>query len=93
MFDVTDRKQAEEAMRAWEKRYRLLFECNMAGVLRTGVDGTVLEVNDAFARILGFGSREDLRDGKVEDFYYRPTDREAMLDRLLSEGGLSNYEL
>jgi PAS domain S-box-containing protein len=93
MIDVTDHKQGEGTSRASEERYRLLFERNMAGVLRTGVDGTVLEVNDAFARILGFGSREDLRDRSVYDFYYRPADRQAMLDRLLSEGGLSNYEL
>ena len=86
MIDITDPKQAEETLRASEKRYRLLFERNMAGVLRTGVDGTVLEVNDAFARILGFGSREDLRASRVMDFYYRPADCEAMLERLLSNG-------
>jgi PAS domain S-box-containing protein len=93
MIDVRAYKQAEETLPASEKRYRLLFERNMAGVLRTAVDGTVLEVNDAFARIFGFGSREDLRDCNVKEFYYRSADREAMLDRLLSEGGLSNYEL
>jgi PAS domain S-box-containing protein len=93
MIDVTNHKQTQEALRASENRYRLLFERNMAGVLRTGVDGTVLDVNDAFARILGFGSQEDLRGSKMQDFYYRPADRQAMLDRLLSEGGLSNYEL
>jgi PAS domain S-box-containing protein len=80
-------------LRAAEERYRLLFERNLAGVLRTRVDGSILEVNDAFARILGFGSRDDIRDRKVQDLYYRPADREAMLARLLTERGLSNYEL
>src|SRR5689334_3047623 len=93
MIDVTDHKQVGERLRASEGRYRLLFERNMAGVLRTDVDGTVLEVNDAFARILGFGSQGDLRGCGVKDFYFRPADREAMLGRLLSEGGLSNCEL
>jgi PAS domain S-box-containing protein len=93
MIDVNGHKRLEETSRAWEKRYRLLFERNMAGVLRTSADGSVLEVNDAFARILGFTSREDLRDCRVKDFYFRPADREAMLHRLLTEGGLSNYEL
>jgi PAS domain S-box-containing protein len=92
MIDATDHKQAEETLRASEKRYRLLFERNMAGVLRTSVDGALLEVNDAFARILGFSAREELRDCKANDFYYQPADREAMLQRLLSEGSLSNYE-
>ncbi len=93
MIEVTERQQAEETLRASERRYRLLFEGNMAGVVRSGVDGTVLEVNDAFARALGFGSREDVRGRRAEDFYYRPADREVMLARLRSEGGLSNYEL
>jgi PAS domain S-box-containing protein len=93
MINRTNHTQVDETLQASEKRYRLLFERNMAGVLRTGMDGTVLEVNDALARILGSGSREDLRGCKAQDFYYRPADREAMLDRLLSKGGLSNYEL
>jgi PAS domain S-box-containing protein len=93
MIDVTDNEQVEEALRASEKRYRLLFERNMAGVLRTSVGGSILEVNDAFARTLGFGSREEIRDHRVQDLYYRPADREAMLARLLTERSLSNYEL
>jgi PAS domain S-box-containing protein len=93
MFETFGHMPVSESLRALEKRYRLLFERNMAGVLRTGIDGTILEVNDAFARILGFGSREAMRDRAVSDVYFRPADREAMLARLLKERGLSNYEL
>jgi PAS domain S-box-containing protein len=93
MIDDSDHKQVEESLRASEKRYRLLFEHNMAGVLRTGLDGSILEVNDALARILGFASREEIRDRKVQDLYCRPADREAMLTRLLTQRGLSQYEL
>jgi two-component system, cell cycle sensor histidine kinase and response regulator CckA len=93
MLNVTGHKRVEETLGASEKRYRLLFERSMAGALRTSVDGSILEVNDAFARILGFGSREELRDRRVQDLYYHPADREAMLERLLTERGLSNYEL
>jgi PAS domain S-box-containing protein len=93
MIDLTDPRRAEHTLRASEMRNRPLLERNMAGVLRTGVDGTVLELNDAVARILGFGSREALLGRGAKDFYYRPADRAIMLDRLLSEGGLSNYEL
>jgi PAS domain S-box-containing protein len=93
MIEITGHTPAEESLRAAESRYRLLFERNMAGVLRNTVDGDVLEINDAFARILGFASRDELRVRKVRDWYYRPADREAMLTRLLTERGLTNYEL
>jgi PAS domain S-box-containing protein len=93
MIDGTGPKSVEETLQASEKRYRLLFERNMSGVLRTSVDGRVLEANDAFARILGFGSRDDLRDRSMQDLYYRLADREAMLTRLLRDRSLTNYEL
>jgi PAS domain S-box-containing protein len=93
MIEITGHTPVEESLRAAESRYRLLFERNMAGVLRTTVDGDVLEINDAFARILGFTSRDELRVCKVQDWYYCPADREAMLTRLLTERGLTNYEL
>jgi PAS domain S-box-containing protein len=55
MIEVIAHMSGEDSLQASERRYRLLFERNMAGVLRTSVDGSTLEVNDAFARILGFG--------------------------------------
>src|SRR5262245_24605016 len=91
--EVTDRKRAEEALQASEKRYRLLFERNMAGVLRNTLEGTILEFNDAFARVLGYESRDDVYVEKVEDFWFDRRDRQAMVRRLRAERGLSNYEI
>ena len=42
-----------------EDRYRLLFLRSLAGGYQTTSDGKLVECNDAFARILGYGSRED----------------------------------
>ncbi len=58
--DVTRRRQAEQALRASERRYRLLFEKNLAGILRSTLDGRVLECNEAFARMLGYDSSSEL---------------------------------
>ncbi|HEX4608091.1 MAG TPA: PAS domain S-box protein, partial [Urbifossiella sp.] len=85
--------QAVEVLRASERRYRLLFERNMAGVLRNTPAGAVLEANDAFARILGYESGQALLGHNVGDFYYRPGDRRDMLARLTAEGSLSHYEV
>ncbi len=51
--DVSDRHAAEE-------KYRLLFEQVQEGVFVATPDGTLLECNDAFVRMLGHTSREEL---------------------------------
>jgi two-component system, cell cycle sensor histidine kinase and response regulator CckA len=43
VVDVTDRRQAEEALRAREARYRGLLEALPDGVMRLGIDGVVRE--------------------------------------------------
>jgi two-component system cell cycle sensor histidine kinase/response regulator CckA len=47
------------AQRSSEARYRLLFERNLAGVYRAALDGRMLDLNEACARIFGYASRED----------------------------------
>ena len=45
---------------ALEERYRRIFERNLTGLYIASTDGTVLDCNDACARILGFPGREEL---------------------------------
>ncbi len=91
--DITERRQAEVALRASEERYRLLFERNLAGVFRSTVSGRVLDCNDAFARILGYASRRELLGRSMLDFYADPERRAALIARLEREGTLSDVEI
>ena len=50
--DLTTRKQAEDALRASEARYRTMFEHSLDGVLLTAPDGTILDANPAACRML-----------------------------------------
>ena len=86
------RRRAEGEARR-EERYRRLFERNLAGVFRTTPDGRILDCNDAFARMLGCESREDLLTHEVWDFYPDPLTREAHLAMLRSAGSLTNHEV
>jgi PAS domain S-box-containing protein len=91
--DITERKQAEQALRTSEKRYRLLFERNMAGVFRTTLEGRVLECNHAAARLFGYDSPEEVLAVPVTSLYHTASDREAFLRKLKSGKSLTNHEM
>ena len=91
--DVSERRQAEQALRTSEGRYRLLFEKNLAGILRTTLDGRVLECNEAFARMLGYDSSEELASLKAQAFYCQAGDGDAILEQLREQKFLAQQEI
>jgi len=51
--DITERKQAEEALLESEEKYRTLFETMTQGVVYQAADGKIISANPAAERILG----------------------------------------
>jgi len=62
-----ERARASEALRASEERYRTLFERNLAGVYSVALDGRILDLNLACARMLGYASREEAMNHTLWD--------------------------
>ncbi|MFI5182450.1 MAG: EAL domain-containing protein [Thermoanaerobaculia bacterium] len=88
-----ERKAAEAAMRASERRYRLLFERGLAGVYRMSVDGTIVECNQAFAGLLGYASPDEVRGLGPAELFAKPAEREAGLERLRTQRIAVNQEV
>jgi PAS domain S-box-containing protein len=91
--DITSRKQAEEALRASEARYRSLFERNLAGVYRSTLDGKITDCNDAFAKIFGYSSAAEAMERSAIEFYSDPADRRRLVEEIDRVGEIRNHEL
>ncbi|MGZ8852760.1 MAG: PAS domain S-box protein, partial [Thermoanaerobaculia bacterium] len=91
--DITERRRSERLLRESEARYRLLFERNLAGVYRTTADGRVLDANDAFARVFGYNSREELLSVQASSFYFDHSERERTIAELRQQRALTNVEV
>ncbi|MCF8083006.1 MAG: PAS domain S-box protein [Deltaproteobacteria bacterium] len=90
--DITERKQAEKALRESEERYRLLFE-NATVAIFIVQDETLKFVNPKTEKMIGYTPKELTKSPFVE--FIHPEDREMVreryLRRLKGENPISTY--
>ena len=78
--DITRQKQAEDALRASEMKYRSLIERAIFGIYRSTEDGRILEANPAFIRMLGYDTLDEVRKLNMLDLYQSAADRQALIE-------------
>ena len=91
--DVTAEREAREAVRVSERRYRQIVEHSVAAIYRIATDGRLVEANPAFARLLGLDDISQLftQEGAV---LYRPLAYPAsLMSELRSRRAVTNREV
>jgi len=94
--DVTEHKQAEDALGEAERKYRSIFENAVEGIFQTTADGRFISANPALARMLGFDSPEELirvRTNIADDHYVNPRSRKEFEQVMQENGFIFNFEL
>ena len=94
--EIAERRRVEAALRTAEENYRGIFLNAPEGIFQTTLGGRFLSANPAMARILGYGSAEDLM-AQVTDIdsqvYADPTTRTHVLRALEDDGGVEGMEI
>jgi len=90
-----ERRRAEEAMRKAEARYRGIFENALEGLYTSTPEGRFLNVNPAFARMLGYATPGEMLTGVHDigrEFYAEAGRREEFFRLLGLADELTDFE-
>ncbi|MBT7991755.1 MAG: diguanylate cyclase [Anaerolineae bacterium] len=74
--DITERKQAEDALRESQEHYLSLFNNMLDGVYRSTHEGKFVDVNPAMINMFGYSSREEMLQVDIRtELYFEPEER------------------
>jgi len=79
--DITERKQAEEALRESREEFRKMFESVTDAISVIDLNGVITEVNQRTVEMHGFGSRDELL-GKSAFELVAPRDHEKIANNM-----------
>ena len=93
--DITERRQAEKALKQAEEKYRSIFENAIEGIFQTTVEGRYLSANPALAKIYGYASAAALMAHLTDlnhQLYLNPDRRREFIRSIQQDGAVSNFE-
>nr|WP_228053809.1 PAS domain S-box protein [Nodosilinea sp. LEGE 07298] len=92
--DISDRKQAEEALQRSEAKFRAIFENSQVGIFRNRIsDGLILDANQCFAELLGFDSPQEIIGLEhTIGYWVNPSDRQQAVEVMKRDGELRSHE-
>jgi PAS domain S-box-containing protein len=89
-----ERRNAEEALRRSEQKFRDIIDFTPIGFYETSVEGRFLMANRSFAAMFGYESPEELADVDIPShMYVVPDERSKAFDTLRTTGRMTGAEL
>ncbi|MEH2095949.1 hybrid sensor histidine kinase/response regulator [Nostoc sp.] len=93
--DISDRKEAEQAIQESEERLRSFVKANIVGIIFGDVNGSITEANDEFLRIVGY-TQADIQTGRLRWSDITPSEYqyldELALTEAIAKGTCTPYE-
>ncbi|HXW99036.1 MAG TPA: PAS domain S-box protein, partial [Methanomicrobiales archaeon] len=89
--DITGQKEAEEALRLSESRYREFFTTSRDVVFITTPAGEWVDFNDAAVELFGYNSRDELKSTPIARLYEDAEKRNAFIDLIIGKGYVKEY--
>ncbi len=93
--DITERKMAEKELQNAEKKYRDIFDNALEGMYQTTIEGKLLTVNFALAKMMGFDSPEEILSSstiRVQDAWVDLNARAEFLRQIEEHGSVHGFE-
>lgn len=84
--DITEQKEALDALTRSEEKYRDFFQSTKDMAYSVKPDGTFIDINEAGFQMLGFSSREEALASNLKLFYETPSDRADLLAQINEDG-------
>ncbi|HAJ28440.1 MAG TPA: hypothetical protein DCG53_14565, partial [Syntrophus sp. (in: bacteria)] len=84
-----------QALRKKEERYRSFYKNAVEGFFQSTPEGRFLNVNPAFARMLGYDSPEEMISTIADierQYYVNPADRARYIKHIEEAGSVTNFE-
>ncbi len=93
--EIKERRQAEQALRQAEEKYRNIFENAMEGIFQSSEAGRLINANFAFVRMFGYDSLAQMQSevmDMAQNFYRNSEDRRKFLGMIQRRGVIKKFE-
>ncbi len=90
--EITERKRAENILKESENKFRQIYNNILDVYYEASLDGIITEISPSIEKHSQY-KQEDLIGKSLYEIYSNPGDRDKLIERLLENGNVKDYEI